>query len=464
MAFLQSATLLNMGADAVKTAAANPVSPPAVNSNTDAFALALRKQMQQNSKPATPASQQANARPSEPASKPAAPTDTAQAATTNTNAGAVDTDADDKPIASDQDSLAMVDTTENLEMMPDVATDTVVKVDTAQVETAQERKKRLLAELATNEPLPSGITPWMQSMIAMRPVAPTSEPPTKTEFSAAMSALPADSEQLTGLDASALSLNTAVTEKPDLLQAPVEPSIHEDAQDPSVDFKQLLAGHAQAGTDTALAGVSETVANAKLVAEATALNGRPQASNEARGSNPQADALNMVSQPAAQALSNSPWLSAAGIAQSSSVMTAQLATPFGNERWQTAMNQHVMNMISSGDEVASLTLSPPDLGPIQVVLAVDNQSVNTSFITDNPVVRQALEDGMQDLRDRMQSQGLQLGQTFVGDGQQAQQHFEQQSTPRQRGQSIGSHETTEPLLAAQAVQTSVHRGLVDTFV
>ncbi len=463
MAFLQSATLLNMGADAVKTAAANPVSPPSINSNTDAFALALRKQMQQSSKPASPAPQQANAQPSEPASKPAA-TETAQAATTNTNARVVETDADDKPIASDQDSLAIADTTDNLEMMPDAATDAAVKVDTAQVETAQERKKRLLAELATNEPLPSGITPWMQSMIAMRPVAPASEPPTKTEFSAAMSALPADSEQLTGLDASALSLNTEVTEKPDLLQPPVAPSVQEDTKDSSVDFKQLLAGHAQAGTDTELAGVSETVANAKLLAEATALNGRPSAPNEARASNPQADALNMVSQPAAQALSNSAWLSAAGIAQSSSVMTSQLATPFGNERWQTAMNQHVMNMVSSGDEVASLTLSPPDLGPIQVVLAVDNQSVNTSFITDNPVVRQALEDGMQDLRDRMQSQGLQLGQTFVGDGQQAQQHFEQQSTPRQRGQSIGNGETAEPLLTAQAVPTSVHRGLVDTFV
>jgi flagellar hook-length control protein FliK len=58
---------------------------------------------------------------------------------------------------------------------------------------------------------------------------------------------------------------------------------------------------------------------------------------------------------------------------------------------------------------------------------------------------------------------LQLGQTFVGDGQQAQQHFEQQ-TSRQGGQTATTASESETLLAPQAVNTTVARGLVDTFV
>lgn len=148
----------------------------------------------------------------------------------------------------------------------------------------------------------------------------------------------------------------------------------------------------------------------------------------------------------------------------SAVVSAQISAPFANqERWQSAINQHVVTMAGNGDEIASLTLSPPDLGPIQVVLKVDNQSVNTTFISDNPLVRQALEDGLQNLRDRMQSQGLQLGQSFIGDGQQAQQHFnsQPQSGLNRQRQVDGQNED------ANAIQSSVPKrvrvGVVDTF-
>jgi flagellar hook-length control protein FliK len=334
------------------------------------------------------------------------------------------------------------------------------------IETAQERKKRLLADLAANDQLPPGISPWMQTMIAMRPTTAQTDSVPKAELSTDGATATVDSEQLPAVDGNALALplETEATAKTTAAQIPTGPAVNAEQDDQAADFKQLLAGNAQAETAKESPGISETLVNAKLMAEATGDAGRTtQAFNEMRGADAQADILNLPQQPAAQALSNSTWLNAAGVAQSSSVAMSQIAAPFGNERWQTAMNQHVMNMVGSGDDVASLTLSPPDLGPIQVVLKVDNQSVNTSFITDNPLVRQALEDGMQDLRDRMQSQGLQLGQTFVGDGQQAQQHFEQQ-TSRQGSPSSSTAGETDAAVAPQAIKTTVARGLVDTFV
>jgi flagellar hook-length control protein FliK len=58
-----------------------------------------------------------------------------------------------------------------------------------------------------------------------------------------------------------------------------------------------------------------------------------------------------------------PWLQSVGVTDLSQVVTTQITTPFTDDRWQAAINQHVMQMASQSDEVASLTLSPPDLGP-----------------------------------------------------------------------------------------------------
>ncbi len=185
---------------------------------------------------------------------------------------------------------------------------------------------------------------------------------------------------------------------------------------------------------------------------------------DASQTDPGLNVLNSASQ--ASLFTPQPWMAV----DTASIMMTQITTPFvAQDRWQAAIHQHVMTMAGAGDEVASLTLSPPDLGPIQVVLKVDNQSVDTSFVTDNPLVRQALEDGMQHLRERMQSQGMQLGQTFIGDGQQAQQHFNRQFNQQAAAidtRTSASHSTQQPDDGAAAV-TSVRRsalGHVDTFV
>jgi len=459
MAFLNSATLLNMGAEAVKTASANQVSPEPQANGSDEFAQALRKQMQQSSKPAMPVTNKAMADKAE-SPKPAPTAEQAQPAPSQANNQASKPeDGAQKAATETSDEHTSPEAAATTEETNATTASTTVK-DPAVIETAQERKKRLLAELAANDQLPTAISPWMQTMIAMRPVAHTDSQP-KLEV-AADTATAVEGEQLPTIDANALPLNTEVADKATLVQTPVGAAVTAAQDDQTTDFKQLLAGTTEAATGKEAPALSETLVNAKLMAEATGQAGRVTPGlSEMRGVD-QADTMNTM-QPAAQALPNSTWLNAAGVAQSSPVVMSQIAAPFGNERWQTAMNQHVMKMVGSGDDVASLTLSPPDLGPIQVVLKVDNQSVNTSFITDNPLVRQALEDGMQDLRNRMESQGLQLGQTFVGDGQQAQQHFEQQ-TSRQGGQSSAAAGETEPLLAPQAVKTTVARGLVDTFV
>lgn len=166
------------------------------------------------------------------------------------------------------------------------------------------------------------------------------------------------------------------------------------------------------------------------------------------------DIASMLNTNAANAMPSS-------LSPANDTMLAQINVPFGLKGWQEAMNYQVMQMTQQGSEVATLTLSPSDLGPVQVVLRVDNQSVDTAFISDNANVRQALEDGLQDLKERMASQGLQLGNTFVGNGNQAQQHF---GTPEQPARASFSPATVKSTEVVSAPVRTLPLGLVDTFV
>jgi flagellar hook-length control protein FliK len=456
MAFLNSASLLNLGAaDAAKKASANtPVQESQAN-QSDEFAQALRKQLQQANKPASnpptppitknnpPVKETMHAQSAQESAKlakkdaPKEQTVAKEPAKTDAAKTKVDDKNTNDQAAVTNDSVAQ----------EAASTETVAALNETPID-----KKRLITDLEATDPAAAGLTPWMQTMLAMRqPAGQTAakDQPALTSVADEATLQPAELQ----LDTSA---STATVPADHSLASSVAAEI-------SPQTKTAGAGTELPAADKP-AHFSETLDIAKSVAEAVRETvAADKAVDRAGNIDMQLETANTVTQPAAQALPNSPWLSAAGVAQTSNVLMSQVATPFGNERWQTAMNQHVLNMVGSGDDVASLTLSPPDLGPIQVVLKVDNQSVNTSFITDNPLVRQALEDGMQDLRDRMQSQGLELGNTFVGNGQQAEQHFEQQSA-RGNGRVADAGTDTEAAAVPQtAVKTRVARGLVDTF-
>lgn len=111
-----------------------------------------------------------------------------------------------------------------------------------------------------------------------------------------------------------------------------------------------------------------------------------------------------------------------------------------------------------------MTLNPPDLGPLKVVINVHNDQADTTFISDNDEVRKALEAGMSHLRDKMNESGIQLGQANVSTSQQSQQEF-QQSAQAKANQSFKNQTSSE--LSSQDSQPKVtvriSEGLVDTF-
>lgn len=136
----------------------------------------------------------------------------------------------------------------------------------------------------------------------------------------------------------------------------------------------------------------------------------------------------------------------------------------GKSGWDQAISQKVVWMVGAGEQSATLTLNPPDLGPLQVVIHVHNDLADTTFLSDNAEVRRALEDGMSNLRDKMSEAGIQLGQANVGTGAQSQQQF-QQAAQSQPGSPINNN--TPALQEGKAGSTDtlvrVANGLVDTF-
>ncbi|MDE2428280.1 MAG: flagellar hook-length control protein FliK [Burkholderiales bacterium] len=144
----------------------------------------------------------------------------------------------------------------------------------------------------------------------------------------------------------------------------------------------------------------------------------------------------------------------------------QIAPRVGTSGWDKAVGQKVVWMVGEGLQSAELTLNPPDLGPLQVVLKVSNDQANASFFAAQPEVREALESALPRLRQMMSDAGVQLTGFSVNSqaANQGQGFAQQQSQP-----SYGNATTSLPSVAISETVSSVATkitpklGAVDTF-
>jgi flagellar hook-length control protein FliK len=146
--------------------------------------------------------------------------------------------------------------------------------------------------------------------------------------------------------------------------------------------------------------------------------------------------------------------------------TDKIQPNVGSAGWDQAVGQKVTWMVNGGIQSASLSLNPPDLGPMQVVLNVHNSQADATFITAQPEVKQALEAAMPKLREMMEQAGIQLGQATVNTGMPNQQQGAQdQQARRSSSGSFGGkdQEGDIAVTAGTAAVTSSGLGLVDTF-
>lgn len=162
------------------------------------------------------------------------------------------------------------------------------------------------------------------------------------------------------------------------------------------------------------------------------------------------------------ALTSAPTLLNAATSAADVSAGNQLSAQIGTPDWNQALSQRVLWMVHGGEQSATLSLNPPDLGPLQVVLNVSNSQANATFITAQPEVKQALEAAMPQLQSMLAGAGIQLGQANVQSGSSGQQQQPSPwSTPGQSGR-----ETSTASLSLPVNTEKLHygQGLVNTFV
>lgn len=133
--------------------------------------------------------------------------------------------------------------------------------------------------------------------------------------------------------------------------------------------------------------------------------------------------------------------------QQASLQVAEVATSIpadklqgrvGTPAWDQQLGQKVVWMVGGGEQSATLTLNPPDLGPLQVVLKVTNEQTDAAFTSSQPEVRQALEAAMPRLREIMSEAGIQFGNATVSAGTQEQQNQASADARSSRGGGRGN--------------------------
>ncbi|ARU31670.1 hypothetical protein CAP31_08230 [Sulfuriferula sp. AH1] len=142
-------------------------------------------------------------------------------------------------------------------------------------------------------------------------------------------------------------------------------------------------------------------------------------------------------------------------------VTDKLTPRVGTPAWDQGFSQKIVWMAGNATQTASISLNPPDLGPLQVVLNVTNDQANATFIAAQPEVRLAIEAALPKLREMMSDAGIQLGQANVSAGTSNQQGS--QSDSRASRQSIPIRETVMDNVNVP-MKTVSGQGLVNTFV
>lgn len=164
-------------------------------------------------------------------------------------------------------------------------------------------------------------------------------------------------------------------------------------------------------------------------------------------------------------------LGAATQAAAALVAGDKIPARVGTPAWDNQVAQKVVWMVAGEEQSATLTLNPPDMGPMQVVLSVTNDHATVTFSSATPEVRQALQDAMPTLREMMGEAGIALGDANVNDGAAEQRQAQAEAAAaavqqRQRNGGGKGNGRDDGEIAPEPVRPTRRggaEGLVDTF-
>lgn len=145
-----------------------------------------------------------------------------------------------------------------------------------------------------------------------------------------------------------------------------------------------------------------------------------------------------------------------------------VATPVRDPHWNSDFAQKVAWLATSHKQSAELTLTPPDMGNIEISLHINNDksTATAHFVSTNAEVRETIETALPRLREMLAGVGIELGQANVS--AESFKHAAAQgggsgnASPGRNDNAILAPERQTPHTTARTV-LGLGRGLVDTF-
>ena len=140
--------------------------------------------------------------------------------------------------------------------------------------------------------------------------------------------------------------------------------------------------------------------------------------------------------------------------------TYSIRPSISSPNWDQAISQRVLWMTQNKLQSASLTLNPPDLGPVQVLVQLNNQQATVQFVSAQAEVREALQNALPMLGDLFKQAGIQLEHSDVSSRNQ-------NSDPRQPPRSnavFADGESNETAITEVSLRTSGTQGLINIAV
>ncbi len=200
---------------------------------------------------------------------------------------------------------------------------------------------------------------------------------------------------------------------------------------------------------------------AKEAATATAFSGQLAAARQAEAIKTREFVSELMSNPAMRPAAQAPLET---LNTPNDIAALRLAPTVGTTAWTQALGEKIVWMTAGAQQSATLTLNPPNMGPLQIVLNVSNEQATASFFSAQPEVRQALEAAFPRLREMMNEAGIQLGQATVSADTPQQNDASDRQAQRATVPFPGADEALAAGLqsAHEPVQRS-GRGLIDTF-
>lgn len=130
----------------------------------------------------------------------------------------------------------------------------------------------------------------------------------------------------------------------------------------------------------------------------------------------------------------------------------------GQPQWSQAVGEKVLWLAAQNVSAAEIRLDPPDLGPMHVKVSVNQDQASVTFTSPHPVVRDALDQQLNRLREMFSEQGLNLVNVDVSD------RPAQQEQGREQGGNTGiASEVDDDEPVPVAMTSIVSTRLVDHY-